>query len=181
MIRRNNQTDRAFREPLRQYQEAPPEGVWSGITEALDRDRRKSRIVWMRRIAASAAVIIAAGSIWMIVQRTPETQLGEAEVRDTVADQQDPQTETGETTPPETEPMETQQVPYDSRPGSPDAEQVSIPGELHQGSPGKEQVSYYTLQEEQQDRAAMAETVVPEVPGRITGKNICRSLQFHLG
>lgn len=174
MIRRKNHTDRAFREPLRKYQAAPPEGVWSGITEALGQDRRKSRIAWMRRIAASAAVIIAAGSIWMIVQRTPETQLGEAGVRETVADQQDPQTETGETTPPETEPMETQQVPYDSRPGSPDAEQVSIPGELHHGSPGKEQVSYYALQEEQQDRAAMAGTVVTEVPARITGKNIYR-------
>ena len=50
-----------------------------GITEILDQDRRKSRIAWIGRIAASVALVIAAGSIWLIIQRTPDEVTGRVE------------------------------------------------------------------------------------------------------
>ena len=163
MSRRKNHTDQSFRDTLRQYQSSPPEGVWSGIRDALESDRRKKRIVWMRRIAASAALIIAAGSVWMLMQRTPQVDMAEAETEEFAADRQDTQTGTAGTQQP-----------------SPGTEQDSAPRESQHELSGRVQVfeaispgpQQFPPLEEKQDMTAIAETVVPEIPGRINGKYI---------
>jgi hypothetical protein len=92
--RKKNITDHAFRKSLGQYSEAPPEGVWLGISESLEKDRRKSRMAWIGRVAASAALVIAAGSIWFITQRTPEVEIGRQEVMEPVSEQEAIETDT---------------------------------------------------------------------------------------
>jgi hypothetical protein len=78
--------DRSFRKSLKQYQEKAPEGVWNGIRDMLNQDRRKARIVWIGRVAAAAAFILAAGSIWILFQRTPDSELGR--VQESITEQQ---------------------------------------------------------------------------------------------
>ncbi|HEC43256.1 MAG TPA: hypothetical protein ENI20_10545, partial [Bacteroides sp.] len=94
MSRKKNITDHAFRKSLGQYSEAPPEGVWLGIRESLAKDRRKSRMAWIGRIAASAALVISAGSIWFITQRTPDVEIGRQEVMEPVSEQEAIETDT---------------------------------------------------------------------------------------
>jgi hypothetical protein len=98
MSGRENHTDRLFRESLQKYRQAPPERVWSGISETLYQDRRKARMAWIGRIAASAALVLVAGSIWFVVQRTPDRELGmtdtrEAETPETAAEIREKSTE----------------------------------------------------------------------------------------
>jgi hypothetical protein len=73
MIGRKNKTDRLFRDRLRHFEAAPPEEAWRGIASALDRDKRKMRVIWIRRIAASVAVILAVGTIWIMLRESPES------------------------------------------------------------------------------------------------------------
>ncbi len=58
------------------YRPAPPEGVWDGIAGTLQWDRKRTRLVWVGRIAAAAAVILAAGSIWILMNRNPQREIG---------------------------------------------------------------------------------------------------------
>jgi len=90
MVRKGkNITDHAFRESLKQYQQAPPEGVWNGILDTLEGDRRRLRMTWIGRIAASAALILAAGSVWLLMHQTPEREVVKSEVQETGAGKQD--------------------------------------------------------------------------------------------
>jgi hypothetical protein len=82
-------TDHAFRESLKQYQQAPPEGIWNGIRDTLERDRRRTMMTWAGRVAASAALILAAGSVWFLMHRTPEREVVKSEDRETAAGKQD--------------------------------------------------------------------------------------------
>jgi len=75
MSRRKHRTDQPFRDKLRNFEAIPPEQVWHGITAALLSEKRKMRIVWIRRIAASIAVLLVLGTTWFLLQEPPETQL----------------------------------------------------------------------------------------------------------
>ena len=77
MVKKKNITDQVFGNSLKQYNEAPPEEVWLGISGVLAEDRKKTRMALMGRIAAAAVIVIAAGSIWVLVQRKPDLQVSE--------------------------------------------------------------------------------------------------------
>ena len=91
MSKGKNHTDRVFRDSLREYQAAPPEGVWSGIADTLESGRKKSRNSLMAGIAAAAAVIIAAGSIWVLTRRNPEIQMVRTETTEATTTSQESQ------------------------------------------------------------------------------------------
>ena len=88
--------DKTFQESLGNFQESPPQEVWSGITETLNEDLRKSRIAWIGRIAASAVLLLAAGSVWMVLQLTPESEIGRSEIPEQVPEQPLPESISGE-------------------------------------------------------------------------------------
>jgi hypothetical protein len=68
MSRRNNSTDEQFRDRLKNFESDPPVQVWEGITDALQADRRRKRVLWAGRIAASLAVFIAVGMAWLLLR-----------------------------------------------------------------------------------------------------------------
>jgi len=103
-----------------------------GISEALDLDRRKSRVAWIGRIAASVALIVAAGSIWLVVQRTPEREPGQSGTRESSLDQQNDHRNDSETAVPE--------VPV-TRPSVPDAEVQPATADQFLAGPGTEQLA----------------------------------------
>ncbi|KKK88583.1 hypothetical protein LCGC14_2741670, partial [marine sediment metagenome] len=51
-------------------------------------------MAWIGRIAASAALVISAGSIWFITQRTPDVEIGRQEVMEPVSEQEAIETDT---------------------------------------------------------------------------------------
>jgi hypothetical protein len=73
--KKKNMTDRIFRSSLRSFRQEPPERIWNGITESLDADRRKRRMAWIGRIAATGALILAAGSTWILLHRGPAQEV----------------------------------------------------------------------------------------------------------
>ena len=73
--REKHRIDRIFRTPLKTYTQEPPEEVWGGIRAGLDADRRKRRMAWIGRIAASAALILAAGSVWVLLHRESSQEI----------------------------------------------------------------------------------------------------------
>ena len=75
MSRRKNKTDQQFREQLRHFEEGPPDQVWHGIASALHSDKRKRQVLWVSRIAASIAVLLALGTTWFLLREPPENQL----------------------------------------------------------------------------------------------------------
>ncbi len=75
MSRRKNKTDQQFRDQLRHFETSPPDQVWHGIASALQSDKRKNRVLWISRIAASIAVLLALGTTWFLLREPPETQL----------------------------------------------------------------------------------------------------------
>jgi len=75
MNRRKNKTDQQFRDQLRHFEAAPPDQVWDGIASTLHADKRKRRILWISRMAASVAVLLALGTTWFLLREPPETQL----------------------------------------------------------------------------------------------------------
>ena len=104
MSRRKNKTDRQFRDRLRQYEAAPPEQVWHGIASALQSDKRKRQVMWVSRMAASIAVLLALGTTWFLLREPQETQLVTSETQQagtreetgkTRAEVPEPKTETG--------------------------------------------------------------------------------------
>ncbi len=124
MSRRKNTTDRRFRDQLRQFEAAPPDEVWRGISSALELDKRKKQVLWIRRIAASIAVILAVGTIWILLRESPETKLV---IRDTPeADSQEmPQADDRDT--PEAESRDTPEA--ESRDTPAEANLQSVPAE----------------------------------------------------
>lgn len=81
MSRRKNTTDQPFREQLRHFEAAPPELVWHGIANALHGDKRKMRVIWLSRIAASIVLLLALGTAWFLLREPPETRLVTREKR----------------------------------------------------------------------------------------------------
>lgn len=79
MGKKKNHTDRAFQRSLKHYHAVPPTDVWNGIAGTLDRIRKKNRLIWVGRIAASVAFLIAAAGIWMLVERSPEKEMARSE------------------------------------------------------------------------------------------------------
>jgi hypothetical protein len=75
MSRRKNKTDQQFREQLRHFEAGPPDQVWHGIASALHSDKRKRQVLWVSRIAASIAVLLALGATWFLLREPPENQL----------------------------------------------------------------------------------------------------------
>jgi hypothetical protein len=75
MSRRKNNTDQRFRDRLVNFEAAPPDQVWHGIASALQSDKRKRRVLWVSRIAASIAVLLALGTTWYLLREPPENQL----------------------------------------------------------------------------------------------------------
>ena len=75
MSRRKNKTDQQFRDQLRHFEAGPPDQVWHGIASALHSDKRKRQVLWVSRIAASIAVLLALGTTWFLLREPPETQL----------------------------------------------------------------------------------------------------------
>jgi len=82
MNRRKNKTDQEFRDQLRHFEAAPPEQVWHGITSALQSDKKKKQILWVSRMAASVAVLLALGTTWFLLREQPETQLVNRETQE---------------------------------------------------------------------------------------------------
>jgi hypothetical protein len=78
-------TDRTFRDSLKDFRQVPPERVWKGIADTLEGDRRKARVAWIGRIAASVALILAAGSVWFLLHRTPDREVVKSEVEEAPA------------------------------------------------------------------------------------------------
>ncbi len=103
MSRRRNKTDQSFRDQLRGFEAVPPEHVWHGIDSALLSDKRKRRVLWVSRIAASVAVLMVLGTTWFLLREPPETGLHEetgiskAEVPDTKAEVPDTKAEVPDT------------------------------------------------------------------------------------
>jgi len=79
MSRRKNKTDQAFRDQLRHFKAAPPEQVWNGIDAALFSEKRKRKVFWLSRIAASIAILLALGTTWILLREQPETQMATRE------------------------------------------------------------------------------------------------------
>lgn len=75
MSRRRNKTDQTFRDQLWHFEAIPPEHVWHGIDSALLSDKRKRRVFWVSRIAASIAVLLVLGTTWFLLRETPKTRL----------------------------------------------------------------------------------------------------------
>jgi hypothetical protein len=75
MSRRKNKTDQQFRDQLRHFEAVPPDQVWDGIASALHADKRKRRVLWVSRMAASIAVLLALGTTWFLLREPPESQL----------------------------------------------------------------------------------------------------------
>jgi hypothetical protein len=75
MSRRNNRTDEQFRERLRNFESDPPVQVWHGISHALLANRRRKRILWASRIAASLALFIAVGMAWLFLREPVDRPL----------------------------------------------------------------------------------------------------------
>ena len=75
MNRRKNKTDQQFRDQLRHFEAVPPDQVWDGIASTLHADKRKRRVLWISRMAASVAVLLALGTTWFLLREPPETQL----------------------------------------------------------------------------------------------------------
>ncbi len=79
MSSRKNKTDIPFRDRLRHYEAAPPEKVWLGIASALQSDKRRREVMWISRIAASIAVLLALGTTWYLLREPPGNQLATRE------------------------------------------------------------------------------------------------------
>ncbi len=75
MSRRKNKTDQQFRDQLGHFEAGPPDQVWHGIASALHSDKRKRQVLWISRIAASIAVLLALGTTWFLLREPPETQV----------------------------------------------------------------------------------------------------------
>ncbi len=80
MSRRKNHTDAYFRRRLKDYRASPPEGIWTGISSALNREKRKQRILVFRRVAASVAVLLSLGVAFLLLRQGPDNRTGEAEM-----------------------------------------------------------------------------------------------------
>ena len=72
MGKRKNHTDELFHSRLRQFEASPPPRAWQGIVSSLDGARRKQKAVIFRRMAASVAVLIAAGGTFLLIRQLPE-------------------------------------------------------------------------------------------------------------
>lgn len=131
---KKNITDRVFRDSLGNYQESPPESVWAGIEGTLANDRRKSRMAWIGRIAAAAVILIAAGTIWILFQRTPETGVVSTGPLTEPAQQESAQQESAQPEP--ADEAANTESPAPSVPGPGDAASGDSPGVTDQ-EPGQ--------------------------------------------
>ena len=84
MSRRKNRTDQHFRERLRDFESVPPDTVWEGIATALHADTRKKRILWLGRMAAGIALLLALGTAWFLLREPVNTRLATEESTGTV-------------------------------------------------------------------------------------------------
>ena len=75
-------TDQKFRERLQHFEADPPDQVWHEIASALQSDKRKKRVLWIGRMAASVALLLAIGGAWLWLGRAPETQMAEKDTRE---------------------------------------------------------------------------------------------------
>ena len=82
MNRRKNKTDQQFRDQLRHFEAVPPDQAWDGIASALHADIRKRRVLWVSRMAASVAVLLALGTTWFLLREQPESQLVNRETQE---------------------------------------------------------------------------------------------------
>jgi hypothetical protein len=74
--------DKPFRDRFRHFEAAPPEQVWQGIASALHSDKRRKQVLWISRIAASIALLLALGTTWYLLKEPPGTQLGKLETQE---------------------------------------------------------------------------------------------------
>lgn len=68
-----NRTDRPFRDKLRHFEAVPPDHVWRGIASTLLSEKRKRQVFWIRRIAASVAVLMILATTWFLLREPLET------------------------------------------------------------------------------------------------------------
>jgi hypothetical protein len=71
----NNNMDRIFREKLGDFQQQPPEEIWDGIKAGMGNKPRRKILIPLWQAAAGFALIITAGSIFYLLNRTPQDTL----------------------------------------------------------------------------------------------------------
>lgn len=75
MNQRKNHIDKIFKRKLRHWSQEPPADIWDNISAELDLSRRKKRIVWIARIAASVAVITVLTLSYVIIRNSADRAL----------------------------------------------------------------------------------------------------------
>ena len=136
-------TDQQFRDRLRHFEAAPPKQVWHGIASALHSDKRKRKVLWISRIAASIALLLALGTTWFLLREPPETQLGTLEKQETGKESRESNAEVSDT---------DAKVPYTKAEG-PDRKT-----EMNVRTTGKESVILET-------KVNLANANIPSTPG----------------
>ncbi len=71
----HNDMDKIFRDKLGEYQEQPPEEIWSGIKSGMGKKSRGIILIPLWQAAAGMALIITAGSIFFYLNRPLQNQL----------------------------------------------------------------------------------------------------------
>jgi len=71
----NNDMDKIFRDKLGDYQEQPPEEIWSGIKAGMGKKSRGMILIPLWQAAAGIALVITAGSIFFYLNRPLQNQL----------------------------------------------------------------------------------------------------------
>lgn len=68
MSERKNNIDKIFSRKLRHWVQEPPSEVWDNIRSELDLGRKKKRIAWIARIAASVAVVTVLSLSYVLIR-----------------------------------------------------------------------------------------------------------------
>jgi hypothetical protein len=66
----NNKMDKIFRDRLADYQQQPPEEIWDGIKTGIGKKPRYKILVPLWQVAAGAALLITAGSLFYYINRS---------------------------------------------------------------------------------------------------------------
>ncbi|MDP4186307.1 MAG: hypothetical protein Q8862_14275, partial [Bacteroidota bacterium] len=67
-MKKEHHTDELFRHKLGNHEVAPPEFLWDKIAEQLDQDKKNVRVVWFKRIAVAASLLLAFIAGWQLHQ-----------------------------------------------------------------------------------------------------------------
>jgi hypothetical protein len=74
---RNKHMDKVFREKLEEFQQQPPEEIWDGIKSGMGSKTRRRILIPLWQVAAGAALLITAGSLFYFVNRPYQSRMAE--------------------------------------------------------------------------------------------------------